>query len=62
MTDWRDFYKDIELTEEEIEAAIFEGKVKKYFHETHKEYWQEQESKGKHKGKQLPDMRNYRKD
>jgi hypothetical protein len=29
--DWRDTYKDIELTPEEIEEAIFEGKVKKYF-------------------------------
>jgi hypothetical protein len=31
MTSWRDFYESIELTEEEIKEALFEGKKKKYF-------------------------------
>jgi len=35
-----DVYESIELTEEEIKAAIYEAKKKKYFHEKHKEYWQ----------------------
>jgi hypothetical protein len=39
-----DPYKDIELTPEEIEAALYEGKKKKYFHEKSKEYWQERET------------------
>jgi hypothetical protein len=45
MTDWRSFYESIELTEEELEEAIFQGKVKKYFKEKHKDYWNEQENK-----------------
>ena len=36
-------YESIELTEEETKAAILEAKKKKYFHEKHREYWQEQE-------------------
>jgi hypothetical protein len=44
MTDWRSFYESIELTEEEIREAIFEGKVKKYFREKHKQYWEEKEN------------------
>lgn len=44
------FYEHIILTEEEIKAAIIEAKVKKYFHEKHKEYWQEKESKKIKKG------------
>lgn len=35
-------WDDIVLTEEEKEAAIVEGKKRKYFHEKHKEYWQAQ--------------------
>lgn len=31
--------KAIVLTPEELEAAIYEGKVKKYFHEKNKHYW-----------------------
>jgi hypothetical protein len=49
MSDWRDFYRNIELTPEEIEEAIFEGKKKKYFREKHKPYWEEQEGKNKKK-------------
>ncbi len=30
----------IELTEEEIKAAIYEAKVKKWFHEKSKDYWE----------------------
>lgn len=32
-------WDDIILTEEEKEAAILEGKKRKWFHEKHKEYW-----------------------
>lgn len=41
------FYEHIILTEEEIKAAIIEAKVKKYFHEKHKDYWESQESASK---------------
>lgn len=37
MSDWRDIYKDVYLTPEEIEAAIFEGKKKKWFLQRAKE-------------------------
>jgi hypothetical protein len=33
----------IELCKEEIEAAIFEFKLRRYFKEKHKDYWAEQE-------------------
>lgn len=32
-------WDDIVLTEEEKDAAIAEGKKKKYFYEKHKEHW-----------------------
>lgn len=35
-----EFYEAIELTEEEIKAAILEGKKRKFFKERSKEYWQ----------------------
>jgi hypothetical protein len=44
VTGWRSFYDSIELTPEEIEAALFEARVKKYFREKHKAYWEEQEN------------------
>jgi hypothetical protein len=31
--------KAIELTQEELDAAIFEGKKKKFFHERNKDKW-----------------------
>lgn len=37
------FYDNIELTTEEIEAALLEGRKKKYFHEKNKDYWVTQE-------------------
>lgn len=37
------FYDHIKLTLEEEEEAILQGKIKKYFYEKHKEYWQEKE-------------------
>ena len=37
MTDWRDFYRDIILSPEEMEEAILEGQKKKYFRERAKE-------------------------
>lgn len=40
----RSLYDDIELTEDEIHAALLEAKKKKYFHEKHKEYWEAQEN------------------
>ncbi len=51
MKDWRDFYRGIELNADELEAAILEGKIKKYFYEKNKDYWQERE-----KGKGVPTM------
>lgn len=41
-------YNSIELTPEELAAAILEGKKKKYFHERSKDYWASLE-KGKTK-------------
>ena len=41
-----DFYSNIILNDEETEAAIFEGKKRKYFLEKNKDYWIEQEKKG----------------
>ena len=38
-------YEYVELTPEEIEAAILEGKKRKYFHEKSKDYWASLESK-----------------
>lgn len=36
-------WDDIVLTEQEKEAAILEGKKRKYFHEKNKDYWVYQE-------------------
>lgn len=36
-------YESIELTPEEIEAALLEGRKKKYFHVKHREYWETQD-------------------
>jgi len=36
-------WDDIVLTEEEKEAAIVEGKKRKFFHDRNQEYWQKQE-------------------
>jgi translation elongation factor EF-Ts len=33
VNDWRKHYESIELTPEEVEEAIFEGRVKKFFKE-----------------------------
>ena len=38
-------YDSVELNEEEMNAAILEGKKKKYFHEKNKAYWEKLESK-----------------
>ena len=38
-----EFYGEIELTPEEQADAILEGKKKKYFHEKHKDHWEEEE-------------------
>lgn len=37
------FYDHIKLSESELEEAILQGKIKKYFYEKHKPYWQEKE-------------------
>ncbi len=37
-------YEAIELTEDEIKAAILEGKKKKYFYLKTKDYWQSLET------------------
>lgn len=34
-----DVIKQITLTEDELQAAIYEGKKKKYFHEKNKDKW-----------------------
>jgi hypothetical protein len=39
------FYDHIELTPEEVEAALLEARKRKYFHEKNKSYWEEQEKK-----------------
>lgn len=38
-----DFIELPDLTEQETKDAILEAKKKKYFHEKHKAYWEEQE-------------------
>jgi hypothetical protein len=40
-----DFYRVIELTDAEKEAAYLEGQKKKFFKEKHRSYWVEQEAK-----------------
>lgn len=40
----REQTEKIVLTEEEEKNALWEGKVKKYFREKHREYWIEKES------------------
>jgi hypothetical protein len=45
MTWQQEEIENIVLTEEELKAAILEGKRKKWNHERTKEYWEEQESK-----------------
>jgi hypothetical protein len=37
------FYDSIQLTPEELEEAILQGKIKKYLYEKNKHYWQEKE-------------------
>lgn len=49
MTDWRAYYDSIELTDQETKDAILEGKIKKYFKEKNKGYWQAQENGGTRK-------------
>jgi hypothetical protein len=39
----REQIERVVLTEEEIKNNIWEGKVKKYFKEKHKPYWDEKE-------------------
>ena len=36
-------YDAVELTEDELKAAILEGKKRKYFREKHADYWQDHE-------------------
>lgn len=40
-----EFYNEIILTEEETREALLEGRIKKYFHEKNREYWQSLEEK-----------------
>jgi hypothetical protein len=37
------FYDSIELTPEELQAAILDGKKRKYFKEKNQAYWESQE-------------------
>lgn len=50
-----EFYNDIILTEEETREALLEGRIKKYYREKHKQYWEEQEGK-KVKGKHVTNL------
>jgi hypothetical protein len=43
MKDWRDFYRDIPMSEDEKAEAIFEGQKRKYFREKNADYWNEKE-------------------
>lgn len=43
------------LNEAELKAAILEGKKRRYFHEKHRDYWQEKEEK-KVKGKHITNL------
>ncbi len=47
----REQIQKVELTPEELEAAIWEGKIKKYFKEKHKHYWDEQEKEHRKTGR-----------
>ena len=38
-------YDNIQLTQEELEAAILEGRKKKWFKEANQAYWQREEEK-----------------
>lgn len=49
------FFEKVELTEDEIKAAILEGKKRKYFREQHRDYWIEVEKK-KVKGKHVTNL------
>jgi hypothetical protein len=42
---WQSFYESIQLTQDEIEAAILEAKIRKYRRELHADYWRELEEK-----------------
>lgn len=44
------FYSLIELTEEEKQEALLEGKKRKYFKLKHEQYWTDQENKKIKKG------------
>lgn len=47
-------YDSVELDDEELKAAILEGKKRKYFKTKHQDYWQKLESKkGKKKVTEL---------
>lgn len=45
-----EFYDNIQLTEDEIIAAIHEAKKRKYFKSQHSAYWKELEEKKIKKG------------
>jgi hypothetical protein len=45
MEEWKKFYSDIILTEQEIKEAIELAKRRKYFRELHAPYWKELEEK-----------------
>jgi hypothetical protein len=41
--DLEKIYGHIQLTDDELKAAVLEAKIKKYFHQKNKEYWQQLE-------------------
>jgi hypothetical protein len=44
MPSLKELYSNIQLSKEEEEEAILQGKIKKFFHERNAEYWQEKEN------------------
>lgn len=48
------FYDAIELTKEEKEAALLNARIKKYFHERNRQYWESLEKVVPNKAHETP--------
>jgi hypothetical protein len=53
LKELNDQIQSIELSEDEIKAALFEGKLKKWNHERNKDFWKEKEA-GAYPGDKAP--------